>query len=60
MKNFYLDDSNKLMAVWLISAFWAQKAFDSYFIDMVYVDFMKNTYSPIPTRLWLLDSFRST
>ena len=42
MKNFYLVDSNKLMAVRLISAFWAQKTFDSNFLDMVYVELMKN------------------
>ena len=44
MKNFNLDDSNKLMAVRLISAFWAQKMFDSYFLGMMYVEFMRNFY----------------
>ena len=32
------------MAVRLISAFWAQKTFDSHFLDMVYVEFMKNIH----------------
>ena len=29
----------------LISASWAQKTFDSYFLDMMYVEFMKNFFS---------------
>ena len=41
-KNLYLANSNKLIAVWLISASPAQKTFDSYFLDVVYVEFMKN------------------
>ena len=32
----------KLIAVRLLSASSAQKTFDSYFLDMVYVEFMKN------------------
>ena len=32
------------MAVRLISAFWAEKTFDSFFVDMVYVEFMKNIH----------------
>ena len=135
MKNFLLPDSSELMAVSLISAFWAQKrliptfwtwctsssskiflmpiwanwwlldsfrppepknvwfllsrhdvrpvhekfssprferadgckthfgllspkTFDSYFLDMMYVEFMKNFFSPIRESWWLLDSFR--
>ena len=30
------------MAVRFISASWAQKRFDSYFLDLMYVKFMKN------------------
>ena len=30
------------MAVRLILASWAQKTSDSYFVDMMYVEFMKN------------------
>ena len=37
MNNFALTDSKKLMAVRLISA-----SFDSYYLDMMYVEFMKN------------------
>ena len=49
MKNFPLAHSNYLMAVWLILACWAQKCFDSYFPDMMYMDFMKIFLSPIRT-----------
>ena len=42
MKNFYLIDSNEVMAVRHISASWAQKQFDSYRLDMVYAKRMKN------------------
>ena len=41
MNYCYLADSNKLMAIRLISATWAQKSFDSYFLDIRYVDLMK-------------------
>ena len=47
MKNILLADSSKLMAVRLISASWAQKTYESYFLDMMYVVFMKNFLSPI-------------
>ena len=48
IKNFLLADSSKLMAVTLISAYWAHfalltpRTFDSYFLNMMYVEFMKN------------------
>ena len=42
MENFHLACWNKLMAVRLISVFWAQKTFDFYFLDMMYVVFLKN------------------
>ena len=42
MKNFLLADSSELMAVRLNLASWAQKQVDSYFVDMMYVEFMKN------------------
>ena len=41
MKNFHLTWWNKLMAVRLISASWAQNVW-CYFLDIMYVDFMKN------------------
>ena len=41
-KNLYLANSNKLIAVRLISATSAQKTFDSSFLDILYVEFMKN------------------
>ena len=34
------------------------KTFDSYFIDMMYVQLMKNFFWPIRARWWVLDSFR--
>ena len=41
-ENFFFADSSERMGVRLISASWAQKTFDSYFLDMMYVEFMKN------------------
>ena len=40
-ENFLLPDSSDLMALRLILASWAQKQVDSYFVDMMYVEFMK-------------------
>ena len=40
MKNFLLADSSKLMGVRFISDP-EPKTFDSYFLDMMYVEFMK-------------------
>ena len=34
------------------------KTFHSHFLDMMYVEFMKNFYSQIRATSWLLDSFR--
>ena len=51
MKNFLLVDSSELMAVRLISASRAHfgllrpKTFDSYFLDTMYAEFMKNFLS---------------
>ena len=42
MKNFSLADTSEQMAVRFISAYWAQKTFDSCFLDMIYVAFIKN------------------
>ena len=42
MKNFSLTDTSEQMAVRFISAYWAQKTFDSCFLDMIYVAFIKN------------------
>ena len=33
------------------------KTSDSYLVDMMYVEFMKNFLLPIPASWWLLDSF---
>ena len=46
------------MAVRLILASWAQKRLIPYFLDMMYVEFMTNFFSPIRASWWLLDSFR--
>ena len=58
MKNFFLADSGELNGVRVISASWAQKRFDSYFLDMMYVAFVKNVFSPIRAICWALESFR--
>ena len=58
IKKFFLADWSELMGVWVISASWAQKAFDSHFLDMMYVEFMKNFFSPIRTNWAVLGSFR--
>ena len=42
MKIFSLADTSEQMAVRFISAYWAQKTFDSCFLDMIYVAFIKN------------------
>ena len=57
IKKFFLADLSKLMGVWVISASWAQKTFDSHFLDMMYVEFMKNFFSPIRANWWVLESF---
>ena len=60
MKNFFLAESSELLGVRLISASWAQKRliptlqtsctsnsweiFYPYFLDMIYVGFMKNFF----------------
>ena len=41
MKNFLLADPSELLAVRLIFASWPQKRFDSYFLDMMYVEYTK-------------------
>ena len=51
MKNFLLADSSELMSVRVISASWAQKTFDSHFLDMMYVVFMKNFLLADPSEL---------
>ena len=47
MKNFPFADSSGVLAVRLILASLAQKYSDSYFVDMMYVEFMKIFFSPI-------------
>ena len=46
MKNFPLSDSSDLLAVRLILASSGQKTFDSYFLDMMYVEFKKKISFP--------------
>ena len=54
MKNVLLTDSSELIAVRVISASRAQKTFDSYFLDMMYVVFMKIFLLAIRASYWLL------
>ena len=42
MKNFPLSDSSDLLAVGVKYGLLSPKTFDSYFLDMMYVEFMKN------------------
>ena len=45
------------MAVIVISASWTQKLFDSYFLDIMYVEFLRNVFlTPIRASKWQLDS----
>ena len=57
MKNFLPSDSRELLCVILILEILRPKTFDSYFLDMMHIDFMKNFFSPIRANYWLLDSF---
>ena len=54
MKNVLLADSSELIAVRVISASRAKKTFDSYFLDMMYVVFMKIFLLLIRASYWLL------
>ena len=58
MKNFPLADSSDLLAVRLILVSSAQKMFDSYFLDMMYVEFKKNFPVVDSSELLVLESFR--
>ena len=42
MKNFLLADSSGVLVVRLILASLSPKTFDSYFLHIMYVEFMKN------------------
>ena len=55
MKNVALADSSELIAVRVISASRAKKTFDSHFLDMMYVVFMKIFLLAIRASYWLLD-----
>ena len=61
MKNFVV--ASELLAVpasyWLLDSFCLPetKMFESYFLDMMYVEFMKNILVAIRASGWLLDSF---
>ena len=58
IKNFFLADSRELMGVIVNTAYWTQKTFNSHFLDMMYVEFMKSFFSPIRANWWVLESFR--
>ena len=58
MKNFHLACWNKLMAVRLISASWAQKRLIASFYTCSASSSWKIFFLPIRTSQWLLDSFR--
>ena len=58
MKNFHLTCWNKLMAVRLISASWAQKRLIASFYTCSASSSWKIFFLPIRTSQWLLDSFR--
>ena len=58
MKNFPLADSSDLLVVRLNLASWAKKTFDSYFLDMMYVEFKKNFPLVDSSELLVLDSIR--
>ena len=48
-KKFFLADSRELISVRVISGSWAQKrpkTFDSHFLDMMYLEFMKTFFLP--------------
>ena len=46
MKNSLLADSSVLMAVYAHFGILSPKTFDSYFLDMMYDEFMKIFFSP--------------
>ena len=58
IKKIFLPDWSELMGVWVISASWAQKTFDSHFLDMMYVEFTKIFFSLIRANWAVLESFR--
>ena len=58
IKKIFLADWSELIGVWVISASWAQKTFDSHFLDMMYVEFTKIFFSLIRANWWVLESFR--
>ena len=58
MKNFHLACWNKVMAVRLISASWAEKRLIASFYTCSASSSWKIFFLPIRTSQWLLDSFR--
>ena len=58
IKKIFLADWSELIGASVISASWAQKTFDSHFLDMMYVEFIKNFFSPIRANWLVLESFR--
>ena len=58
MKNFFLADSNELMAVRLISASWAKKRLIPTFLTWYTSSWRKIFFSPIRANFWQLDSIR--
>ena len=59
MKYFILPDWERADGCYIHFGLLSQKTFDSYFLAMKYVGFMKNFFSPIRASYWLLDSFWS-
>ena len=55
-EKFFLADSSELICVRVISASWAKNVY-SHFLDMMYVEFIKNFFLPIRANWWALESF---
>ena len=51
LKNFLLDDSERAIGCYTHFGLLTPKTFDSYFLDMMYVEFMKNFHLPCWNKL---------
>ena len=58
MKKFFLTDSSEVMAVRVISAYWAQKLLIPTFKTWCTWSSLKIFFSPIRANWWVLESFR--
>ena len=56
-EKFFLADPSEQ---WVLESFrlLSLKTFDSHFLDMMYLEFMKSFFSPIKANWWVLESFR--